>query len=147
VPRFVIGPVESFPPGTRHRVEVDGRGIAIFNDGGRFFALRDVCPHMGAPLSAGTVWRLLHPKGGGGYEVSSDRKVVKCPWHGWEYELATGQSWYRPDTDRVRAYEVSVEHGSELVDDEAEPAGLAPGPYVAETFPISVDGDYVVIEL
>jgi len=143
----VIGRADSFPPGTRTRVEVDGRAVAVFNEGGRYFALRDSCPHMGAPLSAGTVWGLIRPEGGGCYEFSADRKMVRCPWHGWEYELATGQSWYRPETDRVKAYEVSVEQGSKLVDAEPDANGLAPGPYVVETFSISLDDDYVVIEL
>lgn len=144
--RFVVGPVESFPPGSRCRVEVGGRMIAVFNVDGRLFAVRDRCPHQGAPLSAGSVWGLIYPEGEGRVAFASDRKFVRCPWHGWEYDLATGQSWYRPQTDRVRAYPVSVEHGSELVD-EPDADGLAQGPYVAETFSISVDDDYVVIEL
>jgi nitrite reductase/ring-hydroxylating ferredoxin subunit len=141
--RSVIGPVGEFPPGTCQRVEVNGRAIVVINDEGRFYALRDVCPHMGAPLSAGSVWTLLEPESGGCYRVSTDRRVLRCPWHGWEYELASGQSWYRPRTDRVRAYPVSVENGGDLAQEDP----LAPGPYVAETFSISVDDNYVVIEL
>jgi 3-phenylpropionate/trans-cinnamate dioxygenase ferredoxin subunit len=146
MPRHVIGPVDSFPPGTAQRVEVEGRQIAVFNEAGHLFALRDVCPHMGAPLSAGTVWGLMVPTGRGCYTVADDRKVVRCPWHGWEYELATGQSWYRPQADRVRAYPVSVERGHALIHAEEQVGGLARGPYVAETVSIKVDDDYVVIE-
>jgi 3-phenylpropionate/trans-cinnamate dioxygenase ferredoxin subunit len=66
---------------------------------------------------------------------------VRCGWHGWEYDLRTGQSSYDPEHDRVRAYEVSVEHGDALAD------GRRPGPYVAETVPISIEDDYVVVEV
>jgi 3-phenylpropionate/trans-cinnamate dioxygenase ferredoxin subunit len=138
--RHVIGPVSSLPPGTQRRVEVGGRAVAIYNVGGRYYALRDVCPHQGAPLSAGIVVGSLRAQQAGAYELDSSCKHVRCPWHGWEYDLATGQSWFDPVRDRVRAYSVTVEPGTEV-------AGMAPGPYVAETVKISVDDDYVVIDI
>jgi nitrite reductase/ring-hydroxylating ferredoxin subunit len=139
--KHVLGPVDSLPPGTQRRVEVGGRAIAVYNVDGRFFALRDVCPHQGAPLSAGVVVSVLTADRPGAYDFCPTRKHVRCPWHGWEYDLATGKSWYDPERDRVRAYEVGVEPGAKLVD------GLAEGPYVAETYPISVEDDYVVLEM
>jgi nitrite reductase/ring-hydroxylating ferredoxin subunit len=137
VAKFVVGPVSSLPPGTQQRVEVEGRGIAVFNVEGEYYALRDVCPHQGAHLSAGVVCGELRADRPGEYRFDAGRRHVKCPWHGWEYDLATGQSWYDPDGDRVRSYPVAVEPGRELL----------PGPYVAETVPVSVEDDYVVIEL
>ena len=53
--RHVVGPVDSIPSGSRVRVEVDGRGIVVFNVREQFYALRDVCPHQGARLSGGSV--------------------------------------------------------------------------------------------
>lgn len=138
--RYVIGSVGSMPPGTRRRVEVGGRDIAVFNVRGRFFALRDVCPHQGAPLSAGVIVGTVVAHEPGCYEFDPERSLVKCPRHGWEYELETGRSWYDPEHDRVRAYGVSVEPGGGLAD-------RRPGPLLAETFAISVEEDYVVIEL
>lgn len=139
--RHVVGTLEEMPPGTRHRVEVANRAIAIFNVDGKLFAVKDVCPHQGAPLSAGLVVRGLAAKLPGQYELCEEIHV-KCPWHGWEYDLATGKSWYDPDRDRVRAYDVSVEAGTELVN-----GGRLEGPYVAETFQVSVENDYVVVEV
>jgi 3-phenylpropionate/trans-cinnamate dioxygenase ferredoxin subunit len=141
VPKFVVGRSEEMPPGTRRHVEVDGRGVAVFNVEGAFFALRDVCPHQGARLSDGTVLGWVGPAAPGCYEYDPDRKLVRCPWHGWEYELATGKSWYDPSGDRIRSYDVSVEKGTELVGERR------PGPYTAETIPIAVEDEYVVIEL
>ena len=69
--------------------------------------------------------------------------MVRCPWHGWEYDLATGQSWFDPRESRVRAYDVTVEPGSEI----CTATSRQPGPYVAETITISVEDDYVVIAL
>jgi 3-phenylpropionate/trans-cinnamate dioxygenase ferredoxin subunit len=140
--KFVLGPVDDFPPGIRCRVEVEGRGIAVFNVDGTFYALRDVCPHQGAQLSKGTVLSGVTAPRAGCYSYDPGRKLVMCPWHGWEYALATGQSWFDPVKKRVKPYEVTVEQGAELLPDES---GRLPGPYTAETIPISVEKNYVVI--
>jgi nitrite reductase/ring-hydroxylating ferredoxin subunit len=141
--RHVIGRLQDFGPGSKHRVHVGSRAIAVFNAGGRLYALRDVCPHQGAPLSSGVVLGQVSADAPGEYVYNPDCRFVRCPWHGWEYNLETGESSYDPKHDRVRAYEVSVEHGSEL----AESEGRVPGPYVAETIRISVENDYVVVEV
>jgi 3-phenylpropionate/trans-cinnamate dioxygenase ferredoxin subunit len=142
--KFVVGLLQDLPPGTTRRVEAGGRAIALFNVEGTFFALRDVCPHQGAPLSNGTVVGSISAAAPGCYDYDHGRKVVKCPWHGWEYELKTGQSWFDPANSRVRPYEVSVESGGEL---NRRPERV-PGPYVAETVSVWVeDGAYVVVEV
>ena len=69
--------------------------------------------------------------------ASRERVFLRCPWHGWEYDIRTGQSWCDPKSVRARQYQVTVEAGAELVK----------GPYVAETFPVSVEEDYLVVEL
>jgi nitrite reductase/ring-hydroxylating ferredoxin subunit len=61
-------------PGTGRVVEADGRRLALFNDGGEFFAVDDSCPHQGASLGEG----FLH------------RGSVVCPWHNWSFEIRTG---------------------------------------------------------
>lgn len=136
--RHALAPVDQVPPGTARSFKVGGRAIAIYNVAGRFYALRDACPHQGAALSGGTVVGAVRASQPGCYEFNPRERVVRCPWHGWEYDLATGQSYYSP-RKRVRSYPASVQPG----------AGLAarPGPYVAETFPISVENDYVVVDL
>jgi nitrite reductase/ring-hydroxylating ferredoxin subunit len=144
VPKYVVAPVDSLPPGSQRRVVLDGRGVAIFNVEGVLSALRDVCPHQGAELSAGTVVRSVTADQPGAYELDMGRVMVKCPWHGWEFDLATGQSWCDPVRQRTRAYPVSVEAGAALAGNEAGPQ---PGPYVAETIAITVEDDYIVVEI
>src|SRR5580704_9760149 len=136
--RVIVGPVALVPPGTQRRVVVEGRTIAIFNVGGTLRALRDVCPHQGAELSAGTVVRSVSADAPGAYAYDPGRVLVRCPWHGWEFDLTTGQSWCEPLRRRVRPYRVSVAPGEELL----ATAGPVPGPYVAQTIPIVVEDDY-----
>jgi 3-phenylpropionate/trans-cinnamate dioxygenase ferredoxin subunit len=146
MPKFVVGRVDAVPPGAQTRVVAGRRGIAIFNVAGTFYALRDACPHQGACLSSGVVLGHVTSQAPGQYEFDAGRRVVKCPRHGYEYELATGRSWYPGARDHVRAYEVSVEPGSEVLD---AGIGTAPGrgPLRAEVIPISVEDEYIVVEV
>jgi nitrite reductase/ring-hydroxylating ferredoxin subunit len=136
--RYVVATVDEIQPGERKIVEVDGRSIGVFNVGGEFFALLNRCPHQGGPLCLGNTLGFLRSKGVGEFEYTRPGEVVRCPWHGWEYDLRTGQSWFDPGKVIVRRYDVKVERGMD---------GLQKGPYVAETYPVSVEREYVVVEI
>jgi nitrite reductase/ring-hydroxylating ferredoxin subunit len=127
-----VARVEEIPPGSRRLVEVAGRSIAVFNLDGDFFALRNRCPHQGGPLCDGVQFSALTAGAPGEYDRSRPGELIRCPWHGWEFDIRTGRSWFDPDRTRVRSYPVSVRSGEELV---------------AETYPVSVRDEYVVVEL
>ena len=135
--RHVVAHVDEVEPGTSKIVTVQGREIGLFNIKGEFYALANRCPHQGGPMCHGMVGGLALSDGPGKYRVVRPGEFVRCPWHGWEYDIRTGQSWCDPKSTKVRAFEVSVEPGAELVK----------GPYVAETFPVSVEAEYLVVEM
>ena len=149
--RYVVAAVDEIPPGGRKIVEVAGRSIGVFNLGGEFFALRNRCPHQGGPLCEGRVWGALEAERPGEFRYSRHGEILACIWHGWEFDIRTGQSWCEPERLRVRSYEVSVEAGAAIVATEADPESPVPGrvkgPYVAESYPVSVEGRYVVVEV
>jgi 3-phenylpropionate/trans-cinnamate dioxygenase ferredoxin subunit len=146
--KHVVATIGEIPPGGRKIVEVLGRSIGVFNVNGEFFALRNRCPHQGGPLCAGRAFGVLLPGQPGEYHFSRPGELLRCPWHGWEFDIRTGQSWFDPARTRVRAYEVSVASGETLVATETEePAALEKGPYVAETYPVSVEEQYILIEM
>lgn len=70
-----VARVDEIPEGQGRYFEVDGRAIAVFLDGGTYYAIDDACPHQGAPLSEGIVY---------------DRTVT-CTWHGWVFSLQDGR--------------------------------------------------------
>ena len=156
--RFVVGTVDDIPPGSRKVITVEGREIGVFNVNGEYFAVLNRCPHQGGPLCNGRQTGFLVAPTPGDYQLTRPGEVIRCPWHGWEFDLRTGQSWCEPAKVRVRRYEVSVESGETLVaeavqaDTEPEtdptvPPGLVKGPYKAETFPVSVEQQYVVVDV
>ena len=136
--RYVVATIAEILPGGRKIVEVAGRSIGVFNVGGEFVALRNRCPHQGGPLCEGGLSGLLEASAPGEYRYSRPGEMLRCPWHGWEFDLRTGQSWFDPARTRVRNYPVSVEGGE---------SGLEPGPYVAETYPVKVEEQYIVVEV
>ena len=144
--RYIVATADEIPPGGRKIVTVAGRSIGVFNIGGEFFALRNRCPHQGGPLCEGKTWGMLFARVPGELEYTRAGEILTCAWHGWEFDIRTGRSWCDPERLRVRAYAVSVESG-ESVADAAPVAGKVPGPYTAETYPVTTEGQYLVVEV
>ncbi|MBO0876433.1 MAG: Rieske (2Fe-2S) protein [Pseudonocardia sp.] len=149
----VVASVDEVPPGSRKIVDVDGRSIGIFNIDGDYFAVRNTCPHAGGPLCQGVTSGIVTSTEPGSYEYRRRGEFLRCPWHQWEFDIRTGQSWLDPAKTRVRRYDVKVKHGCELLatdgatDSGAEMAGMLKGRYVAETYRVVVDQDYIVLSL
>jgi nitrite reductase/ring-hydroxylating ferredoxin subunit len=134
--RFIIGRPSDFPAGSTQIVEVRGHSIGVFNVGGVLYALLNRCPHQGGPLCLGTVWSGLESTEPGSFVRRPDAPVVECPWHSWEFDLQTGQSYCDPRSTRVRTYPVTT---------EAQKRERHEGPYRAQTIPVEVEDDVVVI--
>jgi 3-phenylpropionate/trans-cinnamate dioxygenase ferredoxin subunit len=135
--KHVVARVEEVLPGKPLVRQIKGRPIGIFNVAGEFYALHNRCPHQGADLCRGRVTHLVQAKRPGEIETSRHGEILKCPWHGWEFDIRTGQSWCDPGSMYVRQFGVKVEPGATLVK----------GPYVAETFPVTVEENYIVVEM
>ena len=135
--RQVVARAKDLLPGQCMLATVNGREIGIFNVDGQYFALANRCPHAGGPLCSGRIVALVASDGPGQYRLTRHREFLRCPWHGWEFDIRTGQSWCDPATVAARRFEVAVETG----------AALVKGPYVAETFPVAVEEEYLVVEV
>lgn len=134
-----VCPASALPPGERKIIEVNGRSIGVFNVGGAYYALRNSCPHKAAPLCLGPITGLVTGPEPGRYMVERQGEVVRCPWHGWEFDILTGWSLYNPHRVRVRRYAVSVERGGAADRDADDPR--------VETFAVSVEQDWVMLHL
>jgi nitrite reductase/ring-hydroxylating ferredoxin subunit len=127
--RHVVAPVADIPPGERRIFEVAGRSIGVFNVDGRFFAVRNSCPHQGGPLCLGPTVGLATSRRPGEITYTREGEILRCPWHGWEFDLETGRSVFDPARTRVKGYPVEVEE------------------LQAETFPVEIEQERVVIIL
>jgi nitrite reductase/ring-hydroxylating ferredoxin subunit len=135
--RYVVAAASEIPPGGRKLLTVAGREIGVFNHAGEYFALLNRCPHQGGELCRGKLIGLVTSRKPGTFAVSRPGEILKCPWHGWEFDLRTGRSWCDPDKTRVRTYPATVEPGASVTD----------GSLLAKTFPVVIECDYVVVDL
>jgi nitrite reductase/ring-hydroxylating ferredoxin subunit len=126
--RVVVGSVEEIPPGTRKIVvPFRGRaGIGVFNVNGTFHALRNLCPHKSGPLCTGRVSGRIVATAppstdDAGLAVERDGEIIRCPWHLWEFDIATGVCLVDARA-RVKTYPVVVESSQIVV--YADPADL-----------------------
>lgn len=99
-------------PGERLQTTVKGTNIVVFNVDGEYKAYRNVCAHQGGPACEGP---LVDTVISDGNDVKSvmDGYVLTCPWHGWEYDIRTGET-IADIKKRLPPVEVSVQ-GEEVV--------------------------------
>lgn len=70
-----VAALAELPESSGREFVVEGRVIAVFRSGNDVFAMDGICPHAGGPLAEGPV----------------QNGIVSCPWHGWQFRIATGE--------------------------------------------------------
>ncbi|MBH68484.1 MAG: 2Fe-2S ferredoxin [Rhodospirillaceae bacterium] len=137
MPKYVVAAIDEILPGERKLVQIRGRPIVIFNLDGEYFGILDRCPHQGASLCQGKLVGLVEALSPGSYTFSRKGEIIRCPWHGWEFDIRTGQSRCEPNRIKATKYDIQVSDGKQAREDS----------YIAETFDVSVDDQYVVVNV
>lgn len=109
--RFVdVGRVEDFPVGVLTRVEIPGKDIFVLRTSeGPFFAVKNTCPHQGAPICLGRVDGTFLPSEPGEFALGYAERMIRCPYHAYEYDLESGRALFVPAVkDRLVRYDVEV---------------------------------------
>jgi nitrite reductase/ring-hydroxylating ferredoxin subunit len=149
--KYVVAKAQEIEDGDHIVVDINGRSVGIFHVDGEWYGLLNRCPHRGGPMCEGLLVSHLEAERPGEIRVDETRKLLECPWHGWEFDLRTGQSYLDPIKTRIRPYPVSVESGvvlaSELEDEQESGTHLLKGPYTAETYAVSIEDEYVVVSM
>jgi len=110
--RFPVCPAAELPVGARRLVDVPGVGtVGVFNVNGSYHALKSQCPHQGAQLCkgklTGTAEPTFDPGALPGIRWTREGEILRCPWHGWEFDIRTGKALCGEHW-RVATYEVEV---------------------------------------
>ncbi|MFB6170664.1 MAG: Rieske (2Fe-2S) protein [Haloarculaceae archaeon] len=117
--RHVVGQADELSDGERLVTEVEGREVAVFRHEGEYYAYLNWCAHQGGPCGEGSLT---------GTEIASyDREtgelrsnweregeILNCPWHGWEYDLTSGDCLSRTDVT-LPSFPVEVDDGEIVV--------------------------------
>ena len=98
-------------------VEVNGRSLGVFNVGGRYYALPNVCFHQGGPLCEGKITGTLIASAESNFKPQwvKEGEILRCPWHSMEVEIPSGKCLAYPGR-RIRTYPVRVEAGKVIVE-------------------------------
>ena len=91
---FLLGKIEDFPERKGRAFKAGGRTVAVFRTANKFYAIANRCVHKGASLCEGT--------------VTENGTVIRCPWHNWSFDLATGEHCLDP-REKLRTFEVRTE--------------------------------------
>ena len=114
--QVTVGKVADFPVGKFKIVAVEGREIGITRlASGEFRAVRNHCPHKGAPVCRGIVGGTWLPCGPGEMVYGREGEVLVCPWHGYEFDLNTGEELYQKDPNKLLIYPAAEQDGSVVV--------------------------------
>ena len=94
-------------------VEIEGLRIGLYRVGEELHALADRCPHRGAPICSGRVVTPIEVRDGS-LELGDRASVLRCPWHKWEFEIASGRCLV-DERLRLRRYAVQVDGDDVIV--------------------------------
>ena len=96
-------------------IDIDGRPVVVIRVGEDFFAVSNRCPHMGAPMCAGSVSGTMVGSAPHEFVYGREERVLRCPWHGWEFDLENGRSLLEPRRVGLRAFPVTCEDDQVVV--------------------------------
>jgi nitrite reductase/ring-hydroxylating ferredoxin subunit len=112
--RHVVARTDEIPPGGRKIVRVEDREVGIFNLDGEFYALKNSCPHQAARVCLGQVVGTTLPSDVYEFNYGQEGRILRCPWHSWEYDITTGQSVFDARV-KVVTYPVEITNGEVAV--------------------------------
>lgn len=103
-----VAKLDELAPGERKLVEIKRHSIGLFNVNGEYIAALNICPHELAPVCKGRVGGTTLPSNPGEFIWGREGEILACPWHGWEFDLLTGQM-LADRRVRIRRYPVTIE--------------------------------------
>jgi len=130
MPRIPLFPVAELPPGGRRVVTHGKISLGVFNVEGAFYAYRNICPHAGAPVCEGSISGTTLPSAVYEYKLGHAGCILRCPWHGWEFDLRTGEHLVDPET---RLKKIPIETAPPTRSENLD------------TFPVERDGEMLYV--
>lgn len=114
-----VGKIEDFTDGRITIREVEGQSVGIFRNDRSFSAILNICPHRAAPVCQGILGGTMLPSAPDEYIYGLDGLVLRCPWHGWEFDARTGESVGPVDKRNLTMFAVTVEGDEVYIDVKA----------------------------
>ena len=108
---YCIGEIGEVPKGKALIKEVNGISVGVFYEDGKAYAVRNLCPHKQAPICKGSLCGTMLPSQPEEFVFGLEGKVLKCPWHGWEFDIQSGDALFGISQRKVKTYPVEIKDG------------------------------------
>lgn len=144
--RFEICPRSELQPGERRIETIGGFSVGVFNVDGEYYAMKNDCPHQRAPLCEGKLTGTNTSDTAGEYNWERDGKIVTCPWHGWEFDVTTGESVFNPHTVKAKTFQTAVEGPEVGVSGDVSASGGGASTDGCEGCDVHVEGEEPPVE-
>ena len=109
-----IAALDELAVGERRLISAGGKSIGVFNTGSQIVAVLNLCPHEFAPVCRGRLSGTTLPSKPGQFIWGRDNEILRCPWHGWEFDLHSGQCL--TGRSKLRRFPVSIRDGGIYVE-------------------------------
>ena len=116
---YIVAKASKISDGERIITQVQGREIAVFNVEGQYYAYTNWCAHQGGPCCEGSLtgtWSASFDRNSLKLDLEWDKddEIINCPWHGWEYDIKTGECLSREKV-RLPRHDVSIKEGDIVI--------------------------------
>lgn len=113
--RHVVASKADLPPGGRTIFNVGRREIGVFRVGDELHAIANICPHHLGPLCLGTQTSEMLGGPDRDYRLQREGMILRCPWHQFEFDIATGRNLADGEKYRVAVYPAQWEGDDAVV--------------------------------
>ncbi|QBD82609.1 Rieske (2Fe-2S) protein [Ktedonosporobacter rubrisoli] len=115
--RYHICHEHDLPCGEKRAITVKNIPIVLIHGrDGAFHAVYGLCSHQKGPLSEGHVTGMTTGTQNGEYLYTREGEILRCPWHGFEFDVKTGRCLADPLRQRIRVYPVIVDNHEIFLD-------------------------------
>jgi nitrite reductase/ring-hydroxylating ferredoxin subunit len=112
---YRVAHIDEIPVGKPLIVEINGISLGLIKANDQVYAVRNTCPHKQAPLCKGSVSGTMLPSEPCEYRYGLEGLVLKCPWHGWEFHVQTGEALFGISPRKAQTYPVRIDNGNVYV--------------------------------
>jgi nitrite reductase (NADH) small subunit len=105
---YRVGAVDELPLGRPVETVAGSMTIGVVRLASGIHAFRNECPHQGAPLCRGYFAGTMVPSAPSVLEYGLEEEVIRCPWHGWEFHIPSGEALFGISTRRLRKFDVEI---------------------------------------
>jgi nitrite reductase (NADH) small subunit len=116
--RYLVCATSAIPRGEKRAYTIKNVPLlVVHSQEGSFYAVYDRCPHQHVPLSEGVLCGVTSAtQPGDAFEVLREAEIIRCPWHGFSFDLSSGQCMVSAERLRVKTFPLTIERQELFVD-------------------------------